>query len=74
MLGVTREPERRGLLVLATDQGPGIAELQRALQVGCPAGLGLGIGVSGARRLMDRFDIESKPGRGTTVRMVKWVW
>ena len=63
---------RRGIRVVARDDGPGIADLERALQDGYTTGGGLGIGLPGARRLVDEFDIDSAPGRGTTVTLVKW--
>lgn len=62
-----------GLLVEAVDEGPGIADLQRALEDGYSTGAGLGLGLPGARRLMDEFELHSDLGRGTTVRMRKWV-
>jgi serine/threonine-protein kinase RsbT len=63
---------RRGIRVVARDDGPGIEDLERALQDGYTTGGGLGIGLPGARRLVDEFDIDSAPGRGTTVTLVKW--
>jgi serine/threonine-protein kinase RsbT len=63
---------RRGIRVVARDEGPGIADLERALQDGYTTGGGLGLGLPGARRLVDDFHIESTPGRGTTVTLVKW--
>jgi serine/threonine-protein kinase RsbT len=63
---------RRGIRVVARDEGPGIADLERALQDGYTTGGGLGIGLPGARRLVDEFAIDSAPGRGTTVTLVKW--
>ena len=64
--------DRRGIRVVARDEGPGIEDLERALQDGYTTGGGLGIGLPGARRLVDEFDIDSAPGRGTTVTLVKW--
>jgi serine/threonine-protein kinase RsbT len=63
---------RRGVRVVASDQGPGIADLTMALRDGYSTGSGLGLGLPGARRLMDEFDIRTGAGRGTTVVMVKW--
>jgi serine/threonine-protein kinase RsbT len=63
---------RRGIRVVAHDDGPGIEDVERALQDGYTTGGGLGIGLPGARRLVDEFDIDSAPGRGTTVTLVKW--
>ncbi len=65
-------PDRAGLSIIARDQGPGIADVARALQDGYSTSGGLGLGLSGARRLMDEFDIISAPGTGTTVTMKKW--
>jgi serine/threonine-protein kinase RsbT len=65
--------ERRGITVEARDQGPGIADLERALQDGYSTGKGMGLGLPGARRLMDDFEIRSEPGQGTTVVMSKWL-
>ena len=61
-----------GLEFMFEDQGPGIDDLQLALTAGYSSGHGLGLGLSGAKRLMDEFDLHSNPGQGTTVRVVKW--
>jgi serine/threonine-protein kinase RsbT len=63
---------RRGIRVVARDEGPGIENLELALQDGYTSGTGLGLGLPGARRLVDDFAIESKPGQGTTVTLVMW--
>jgi serine/threonine-protein kinase RsbT len=63
---------RRGIRVVARDEGPGIADVERALTDGYTTGGGLGLGLPGARRLVDEFDIETAPGEGTTVTLVKW--
>jgi len=63
----------RGLVVVARDQGPGISDVDMAMQDGYSTGRSLGLGLPGARRLMDEFDIQSRPGEGTTVTMTKWV-
>ena len=63
---------REGIRVVARDDGPGIADIERALQDGYTSGGGLGIGLPGARRLVDEFAIESAPSEGTTVTLVKW--
>ena len=63
---------RRGIAIVARDEGPGISDIPRAMQDGFTTGRGLGMGLPGARRLMDEFEITSAPGRGTTVRMIKW--
>ncbi|WP_433205970.1 ATP-binding protein [Nocardia sp. CA-107356] len=64
---------RQALVVQAEDQGPGIRDIARALDDGYSTGRGLGLGLPGARRLMDRLTVESAPGRGTLVEMWKWV-
>lgn len=66
------EKGRPCLLITARDDGPGIDDLDRALQDGFTTGEGLGLGLPGARRLMDEFTITSKPQGGTTVVMRKW--
>jgi serine/threonine-protein kinase RsbT len=63
---------RRGVKVVARDQGPGIADVELALRDGYTTGRGLGLGLPGARRLVDQFDLDTEPGRGTTITMVKW--
>ena len=62
-----------GVEVIATDRGPGIADVDRALEDGFSTGRGLGLGLPGARRLMDDFELASELGKGTTVRMRKWL-
>lgn len=66
------ENSKRGILVEARDYGPGIANITDAMQDGYSTGGGLGIGLPGARRLMDEFEITSTVGVGTTVRMKKF--
>jgi serine/threonine-protein kinase RsbT len=63
---------REGIRVVARDNGPGIDDIELALQDGYTSGGGLGLGLPGARRLVDEFDIESAPSEGTTVTLVKW--
>jgi len=63
---------RRGVKVVARDRGPGIADLERALTDGYTTGGGLGLGLSGARRLVDEFELDSAPGAGTRVTITKW--
>jgi anti-sigma regulatory factor (Ser/Thr protein kinase) len=63
---------RSGVLVVARDAGPGIRDVEAALRTGNGSKGGLGLGLPGARRLMDEFDIETAPGKGTTVTMKKW--
>lgn len=61
-----------GIQVVARDVGPGIADIGQAMQDGYTTGQGMGLGLPGARRLMDDFEIESEVGRGTIVTMRKW--
>jgi serine/threonine-protein kinase RsbT len=63
---------RRALVVRADDEGPGITDVDRAMEEGYSTGRGLGLGLPGARRLMDRLIVDSEPGRGTTIEMWKW--
>lgn len=64
---------RTGIRVVARDTGPGIRDIDRALQDGFSTYNGLGLGLPGSRRLMDEFSIVSEPGQGTTVTMTKWI-
>ena len=64
---------RKALVVRAEDDGPGIADIERAMDDGYSTGRGLGLGLPGSRRLMDRLIVESALGRGTAVEMWKWV-
>lgn len=63
---------RQGVRLVFQDRGAGIPDVQRALQDGFTTGTGLGLGLGGARRLVDHFEIRSAPGEGTTVTVVKW--
>ena len=63
---------RYGLVVVARDRGPGIPDVEAAMEDGYGSSNGLGLGLPGARRLMDEFEVESEVGRGTTVTMKKW--
>jgi serine/threonine-protein kinase RsbT len=72
LVSVIHDDDRRGIRVVARDEGPGIEDIERALQDGYTTGGGLGLGLPGARRLVDDFSIDSAPGRGTTVTLVKW--
>ena len=71
-VGVQYRDGRRALVVRAEDDGPGIGDVERALEDGYSTGSGLGLGLPGARRLMDRLVVESTPGEGTVVEMWKW--
>jgi serine/threonine-protein kinase RsbT len=65
-------PRRSGLRLTFEDQGPGIADIELALRDGFTTGNGLGLGLSGARKLSHQFDIWSKPGEGTRVTITRW--
>jgi serine/threonine-protein kinase RsbT len=63
---------RSGVRIVFADQGPGIADLSLALTDGYTTGGGLGLGLSGARRLVDEFDIDTEVGQGTSITVTKW--
>jgi serine/threonine-protein kinase RsbT len=63
---------RRGLRLTFSDQGAGIADVEQALKDGFTTGGGMGLGLGGARRLVNDFAIDSKPGQGTRVTIVRW--
>lgn len=63
---------RKGVRIVFTDSGPGIPDLDLAFTDGYTTKGGLGLGLSGARRLMDEFELQTAPGQGTTVTAVKW--
>lgn len=71
-ISVIANGSRRGVRLEFVDHGPGIADIPRALKDGFTTGSGLGLGLSGARRLSDEFEIESEPGKGTRVAIVRW--
>jgi len=73
LVEVVKSPNgRKGVKLHFTDEGPGIADIGLALTDGWTTGTGLGLGLSGARRLVDEFDLSSEPGSGTRVMVVKW--
>jgi len=63
---------KRGIQITARDEGPGIRDVAQAMQYGYSTRKGLGVGLPGAKWLMDEFDIASEVGRGTTITMKKW--
>jgi serine/threonine-protein kinase RsbT len=67
-----RAGPRRGLRLVFTDQGPGISDIAQALTDGFTTGNGLGLGLGGAKRLCNEFNIQSVPGGGTTVTLTRW--
>lgn len=72
VLSVIEERTRAGLCIEARDRGPGIVDVARALEDGYSTGGSLGLGLPGARRLLDELQVESEPGVGTVVRGTKW--
>ena len=72
-LWVADREGHKALVVRAEDEGPGIADIERAMEDGYSTGRGLGMGLPGARRLMDRLVVESVLGQGTVIEMWKWV-
>jgi serine/threonine-protein kinase RsbT len=71
-LGPIQQGDRCGIVAVAHDDGPGIPDIEQALQDGYSTGGGLGLGLSGAKRMMDEFEVVSLVGSGTTVTMKKW--
>ena len=71
-LATVSDGRRSGVAATFADAGPGIPDLDQALTDGWSSGSGMGLGLSGARRLVDDFTLDSAPGQGTTVRIVKW--
>jgi len=71
-LQVIQQADRRGLRVIFTDHGPGIPEIDLAMEDGYTTGSGMGIGLPGARRLVNEFALSSTPTEGTCVTIVRW--
>src|SRR5260221_12954302 len=71
--GPVSEGGQHGISIVADDSGPGIPDIEQAMEDGFSTGKSLGLGLPGARRLMDEFEIISVPGKGTTITMKKWV-
>ena len=71
VISLTESP-RVGIRVVLADRGPGIPDVDLALTDGWTSGTGMGLGLSGARRLVDEFSLTTEPGQGTTVRVTKW--
>ena len=71
-LRAIRDSSREGILVVASDDGAGIPDIRLALRDGFSTSGSLGLGLPGVRRLMDEFEITSRPGRGTNVKVKKW--
>jgi serine/threonine-protein kinase RsbT len=73
MLSLVQRDVYRGVQVVAQDHGPGIPDLTQAMQYGFSTRKGLGVGLPGAKWLMDDFEVDTEVGRGTTVTMRKWL-
>jgi serine/threonine-protein kinase RsbT len=71
-IDILREGARRGVQLTFSDNGPGIGDIERAMTDGYTTGGGLGLGLSGAKRLSNEFAIQSAPGQGTTVTLARW--
>jgi serine/threonine-protein kinase RsbT len=72
VMRLVREHRRHGFVAVATDEGPGISDIDGALAEGNASRGGFGLGLPGARRLMDEFEVVCGPERGTTVTMTRW--
>jgi serine/threonine-protein kinase RsbT len=72
MVSIVPNGSRNGVRAEFVDEGPGIADVSLALQDGWTSGSGLGLGLSGSRRLVDSFEIETEVGKGTRVIVLKW--
>jgi serine/threonine-protein kinase RsbT len=69
---IVEDGARRGIKLVFDDKGPGIANVELALKDGYTTGGGMGLGLSGSKRLVSDFQINSEPGRGTTVTIIRW--
>lgn len=72
IVSLVNDNGRTGLRLVFEDRGPGIADIELALKDGYSTGGGLGLGLGGCRRLMNEFEIDSAPGRGTKVTVTRW--
>jgi serine/threonine-protein kinase RsbT len=70
---ILKERKKRGIYISVKDKGPGIENLHLALEEGYSTGKGLGLGLSGAKKLMDEFNIESSKQSGTEIEVIKWL-
>ncbi len=73
IISLVNDGPRQGIQIVLSDEGPGIPDTSTVMRDGFSTGRGLGIGLPGARRLMDEFEIVSEVGRGTTITMKKWI-
>ncbi len=69
---IIRENNRQGLRLTFEDKGPGISDIERAMKDGFTSGGGLGLGLGGAKRLSNEFTLDSRPGEGTRVTIIRW--
>ncbi len=72
LLNHIQDGDQEGILIVARDRGPGIKDIQRAMEDGYSSSGGLGLGLPGIKRLMSELHIKSTPGKGTTVTIKKW--
>jgi serine/threonine-protein kinase RsbT len=72
LIEVISKGDERGIRLTFTDKGPGILDIQTAMQDGYSTGKSLGLGLPGAKRLVSEFDIQSQPGKGTIITIIKW--
>ncbi|WP_163582698.1 anti-sigma regulatory factor [Gracilibacillus saliphilus] len=70
---IVEDMNKKGVKIIASDQGPGINDLSKVMEDGFSTSGGLGAGLPGVKRLMDHFDVLSEPGKGTTITTIKWV-
>ncbi len=71
-MSIVEEQDRRGIRIVAQDEGPGIQDVDLAMMDGYSTGGGLGLGLPGSRRLMDEFELWTQVGKGTRITMTKW--
>lgn len=72
LLDVVEDGGKSGIRIVAGDQGPGIVDVEQAMQDGYSTGKSLGLGLPGAKRIMDEFEVDSRVDEGTTITMTKW--
>lgn len=72
VMEIVKDGSRMGVKVRFSDQGPGIEDIDRALRDGYTSGSGMGLGLGGAKRLVNEFEIKSAPGQGTCVVITRW--
>lgn len=71
-LEIVSDGSRKGLRLVFEDQGPGIEDIEQAMKDGFTSGHGMGLGLGGSKRLVNEFEIESTPGKGTRVMICRW--